>query len=251
MTFHNRAQAARRLAEHVRRLRPLDPVVVALAPRGVPLAVDVAAALAAPLDAVLIHELAVPGCPPGVLGAVGEDGVMVLNRLLATRLGVDAKLLDKTAQQAAAHTEDLRRALREQLPQQPLKGRTAVLVDAGVATGAGASVAVSVLRKRGADTLVLAVPVGASSGLRRLRSQVDALVCVREMPWPRPVHEWYDDDNPDLSDHEVRHVLVSAAREPGSGVPAMAGSGAGAGQSAQTRRGGKGMKPLVRAAYSA
>src|SRR5947209_15588528 len=131
MTFHNRAEAARRLAEQVRRLRPERPVVIALAPRGVPLAVDLAAVLGAPLDAVLVHELAAPGCPPGVLGAVGEDGVSVLNRPLAMRLGVDSELLDKTARYASARTEDLRRALREQLPQQPLEGRTAVLVDAG------------------------------------------------------------------------------------------------------------------------
>ena len=227
MTFHNLAEAARRLAEQVRRLRPERPVVVALAPRGVPLAVDLAAVLGAPLDAVLVHELAVPGCPPGVLGAVGEEGVSVLNRPLAMRLGVDSELLDKTAQYASARTEDLRRALREQLPQQPLGGRTAVLVDAGVATGAGASVAATILRHRGADALMLAVPVGARSALQQLRGQVDKLVCVREMPWPRPVHEWYD-DYPDLSDHEARQLLVRSARDIGRESPATAGAGAGA-----------------------
>lgn len=224
MTFHNPAEAARRLAEQVRRLRPERPVVVALAPRGVPLAVDLAAVLRAPLDAVLVHELAIPGCPPGVLGAVGEEGVSVLNRPLAARLGVDSELLDKTAQHASARTEDLRRALREQLPQQPLEGRTAVLVDAGVATGAGASVAATILRHRGAETLMLAVPVGARSALRQLGGQVDALVCVREMPWPRPVQEWYD-EYPDLSDHEARQLLVHSAHEVGREAPAMAGAG--------------------------
>lgn len=226
MTFHNRAEAARRLAEQVRRLRPERPVVVALAPRGVPLAVDLAGALGAPLDAVLVHELALPGCPPGVLGAVGEEGVSVLNRPLAVRLGADPELLDKTARQASARMEDLRRALREQLPQQELAGRTAVLVDAGVATGAGASVAVTILRRRGAGALMLAVPVGARSALRQLRAQVDALVCVREMPWPRPVDEWYD-EYPDLSDHEARQLLVRSVRDANQKVPAAAGTGSG------------------------
>lgn|SRR5579884_804007 len=225
MTFHNPAEAARRLAEQVRRLRPERPVVIALAPRGVPLAVNLAAVLRAPLDAVLVHELAVPGCPPGVLGAVGEDGVSVLNRPLAARLEVDAELLDKTAQYASARTEDLRRALREQLPQQPLEGHTAVLVDAGVATGAGASVAATILRHRGAERLMLAVPVGARSALRQLGGQVDALLCVREMPWPRPVHEWYD-EYPELGDHEARQLLVQSAHELGREALAMAGAGA-------------------------
>lgn len=226
MTFHNRAEAARRLAEQVRRRRPERPVVVALAPRGVPLAVDLAAVLGAPLDAVLVHELAVPGCPPGVLGAVGEEGVSVLNLPLAVRLGVDPELLHKTAEHASARTEDLRRALREQLPQQPLEGRTAVLVDAGVATGAGASVAATILRRRGAEALMLAVPVGVRSALQQLAGQVDALVCVREMPWPRPVHEWYD-EYPDLSDHEARQLLVRSARDIAHEAPAPAGAGAG------------------------
>lgn len=235
MTFHNRAEAARRLAEHVRRLRPEQPVVIALAPRGVPLAVDLAATLGAPLDAVLVRELDAPGCPPGVLGAVGEDGVRVLNRPLAARLGVDPELLDKTAQQASTRTEELRRALREQLPQQRLAGRTAVLVDAGVATGAGASVAATLLRRRGAGSLMLAVPVGVRSALRQLGGHVDALVCVREMPWPRPVHEWYD-DYPDLSDQETRQLLVRSARDAGraASAPVGAGSGAGFGLRART-----------------
>ena len=226
MTFHNRAEAARRLAEQVRRLRPERPVVVALAPRGVPLAVDMAAVLGAPLDAVLVHELALPGSPPGVLGAVGEEGVSVINRPLAARLGVDPELLEKTAQQASVRMEDLRRALHEQLPQQPLEGRTVVLVDAGVATGAGASVAATILRRRGAEALVLAVPVGARSALKQLVGQVDAFVCVREMPWPRPVHEWYD-DYPDLSDHEARQLLVRSAKQGARKVPATAGAGSG------------------------
>lgn len=228
MTFHNRAEAARRLAEHVRRLRPERPIVIALAPRGVPLAVDLARTLAAPLDAVLVHELDAPGCPSGVLGAVGEEGVLVINRPLAARLGVDPDLLDKTAREASIRTEGLRRALREQLPQQRLDGRTAVLVDAGVATGAGASVAATLLRRRGAGSLVLAVPVGVRSALRQLAGHVDALVCVREMPWPRPVHEWYD-DYPDLSDQEARQLLVHSARDTGRDASTAVGAGAGAG----------------------
>lgn len=216
--------------------------MVALAPRGVPLAVDLAAALGAPLDAVLVRELDAPGCPPGVLGAVGEEGVRVLNRPLAARLGVDPELLDKTAQQASARTEDLRRALREQLPQQRLEGSTALLVDAGVATGAGASVAATILRNRGPERLVLAVPVGARSALRQLSGHVDAFVCVREMPWPRPVNEWYD-DYPELSDHQARQLLLHSARYAGREAPATAGAGSGTGAGFSVR--GRAAQPVM------
>lgn len=75
---------------------------------------------------------------------------------------------------------------------------------------------------------MLAVPVGARSALRQLSGQVDALVCVREMPWPRPVGEWYD-DYPDLSDNEARHMLVQSRREAGRKMPATAGAGTGSG----------------------
>ncbi len=211
MTFCNRAEAGRRLTEQLRAWPSDLPVVVALAPRGVPLAAGVAAALNAPLDAVLVHELTVAGCPPGTLGAVGEDGVTEINTYLAGRLGVDPARLDQEARHAAELTMDAQRSLRELVPEESVAGRTVVLVDDGVATGAGASVAVTVLRKRGVSRLVLAVPVGARSVLGRLRTMVDSLVCVREMPWPRPVGEWYE-DYPDVTDEEARQLLVRAAR---------------------------------------
>jgi putative phosphoribosyl transferase len=185
--------------------------VVALAPRGVPLAVGVAAALHTPLDAVLVHELSVPGCPPGTLGAVGEDGVTEINTYLAGRLGVGLARVDQEARRAAELILHAQRSLRELVPEESVAGRTVILVDDGVATGAAASVAVTVLRKRGVSRLVLAVPVGARSVLGRLRTTVDALVCVREMPWPRPVGEWYE-DYPDVTDEEARELLVRAAR---------------------------------------
>ncbi|HEV3173875.1 MAG TPA: phosphoribosyltransferase family protein [Actinocrinis sp.] len=211
MTFCNRAEAGRRLTEQLRAWRSDPPIVVALAPRGVPLAVGVAAALHTPLDAVLVHELSVPGCPPGTLGAVGEDGVTEINTYLAGRLGVGLARVDQEARRAAELILHAQRSLRELVPEESVAGRTVILVDDGVATGAAASVAVTVLRKRGVSRLVLAVPVGARSVLGRLRTTVDALVCVREMPWPRPVGEWYE-DYPDVTDEEARELLVRAAR---------------------------------------
>jgi putative phosphoribosyl transferase len=210
MTFSNRAEAGRRLIEQLRGWQSDPTLVVAIAPRGVPLGADVANALGAPLDAVLVHELTAPGCPPGALGAVGEDGVTELNHYLAGRLGVGPEQLEQEARRATALTTSLQRSLRELVPEQPVTGHTVILVDDGVATGAGASVAVTILRKRGASRLVLAVPVGARSTLERLRPQVDAVVCVREMPWPRPVAEWYE-DYPEVTDHQARWLL----RRPG------------------------------------
>jgi len=211
MTFSNRAEAGRRLTEQLRGWQSDPTVVVALAPRGVPLGADVANALGTPLDAVLVHELTAPGCPPGALGAVGEDGVTELNHYLAGRLGVRPEQVEQEARRAITLTTGLQRSLRELVPEQRVTGRTVILVDDGVATGAGASVAITILRKRGASRLVLAVPVGARSALERLRPLVDAVVCVREMPWPRPVAEWYE-DYPEVTDHQARWLLRRATR---------------------------------------
>jgi putative phosphoribosyl transferase len=209
MTFSNRAEAGRRLIEQLRGWQSDPTVVVAIAPRGVPLGADVATALETPLDAVLVHELTAPGCPPGALGAVGEDGVTELNHYLAGRLGVGPEQVEQEARAAIALTTGLQRSLRELVPEQRVTGRTVILVDDGVATGAGASVAVTILRKRGASRLVLAVPVGARGALERLRPLVDAVVCVREMPWPRPVGEWYE-DYPEITDQQARRLLRRA-----------------------------------------
>lgn len=211
MAFSNRAEAGFRLAERLRGQLNEDAVVVALAPRGVPLAVEVASLLDSPLDAVLVHELTAPGCPSGVLGAAGEDGVSVLNPPVAARLGITTERLESVARCAAVRTADLGRALRERVPAQPLEGRAVLLVDDGIATGAGAQVAITVLRRRGADHLLLAVPIAARAALDRLRLHVDDLVCLRVMPWPRPVHEWYD-SYPEITDDQGWDLLERHGR---------------------------------------
>lgn len=209
MTYCTRAEAADRLAERLRAWRPDAPVLVALAPRGVEIAVGLAERLGWPLDAVLVHEVNLPGYPTGILGAVGEHGVRHLNMQLATRLGIGADTLERQARQSEAALMSFRTALRARLPEQPLAGRTVLLVDDGVATGAAAAVGVVILREREADPVVLAVPVGARGSLGHLRAVADSLACVHEMPWPRPVCEWYDRYS-EITDKQAMHHLVCA-----------------------------------------
>jgi predicted phosphoribosyltransferase len=112
---------------------------------------------------------------------------------------------------AGENADAARKALRAVVPEQGVAGRTVLLVNDGIATGAAATVAVRILRERGAGRIVLAAPVGARGALRRLRPNADALVCVRTMPWPRPVDEWYD-EYPTVTDDEARRLLVGASR---------------------------------------
>ncbi|HLK43563.1 MAG TPA: phosphoribosyltransferase family protein [Thermoleophilia bacterium] len=211
MVYSNRAEAGRRLAEHLWVWRAQQPVVIALAPRGTPLAVKIAETLGFPLDAVFVHEIAVPGRPAGVLGAVGEGGVRVVNQEVCDRLGIGSGRLEREAHSAGDLAEGARRALRAITPEVPVAGRTVILVNDGVATGAAASVGIRILRDRGVERIVFAVPVGARGALRRLRPKVDALVCARVMPWPRPVDEWYE-DYPEVTDDEAGRLLAGAGR---------------------------------------
>lgn len=213
VVFWTRAEAGRQLAERLRPWQTQSAVVVALAPRGVEVAAEVAQRLDLPLDAVLVHEVELPGCPPGVLGAVGENGSRHLNAGLAARFGIDTQTLEREARTLAADLATLRRTLRAHVPEQPLAGRTVLLVDDGVATGAAATVAVANLRQRGAKPLVLALPVGARGTLERLRTQADSVVCVRQMPWPRPVCEWYEHYENVVGHESLRRLIdMDAAR---------------------------------------
>lgn len=211
MVYCNRIEAGSRLAEELRVWKPQRPVVVAVAPHGVPLAVEISETLGAPLDAVCVHRIAVAGVPSGALGAVGESGAQVLNSDVADRLGIGPSRLERAARQAGASARKARHALRLQIPERRLTGRTVLLVDDGLATGAASTVAIAALRGRGVGRLVLAVPVGARSALRRVRPKVDALVCLRVMPWPRPVDEWYE-NYPAVSDPQARRLLAGAVR---------------------------------------
>ena len=206
MTFSNRAEAADRLAELLRPWQPERPIVVAIVPSGVATAVAVARTLAAPLDAIAVQELTAPGIPVGVLGAAAANGAIIVNPAVAKTLGLEPHRLGLEAQRAAARSAALHRAVHDLLPARQLVGRTALLIDDGTVTGAAALLAVSVLRDQGVKELVLAVPVGTRAALDRLRPRVDALVCVREMPWPRPVQEWYE-EYPEITDRYARRLL--------------------------------------------
>lgn len=206
MAFSNRAEAADRLAELLFPWQPEHPLVVALAPTGLDLALRIAHTLDTALDAIAVHELTAPGIPAGVLGAAAANGAVIVNPALAKTLGVGPHRLNLEAQRAATRSAALHRAIHDLLPAHQLAGQTALLVNDGVATGAADSLAITILRDQGVKQLVLAVPVGARAALQRLRPLVDALVCVREMPWPRPIDEWYD-DYPEITDQRARRLL--------------------------------------------
>ncbi|MEH0403132.1 phosphoribosyltransferase family protein [[Kitasatospora] papulosa] len=212
MQFTDRTDAGRRLAVALRHLGRRDPVVLGLPRGGVPVAYEVAQALGAPLDVIVVRKLGVPYHPELGFGAIGEGGVRIISEEIVRRTGVGEK--DLVAVERAEAAELVRRAhaYREGRPRLPLKGRAVVVVDDGVATGATARAACQVVRAQGAAYVVLAVPVAPPDAAARLREDADEVVCLSAPVLFSAVGEWYRDFS-QTSDEEVVALLARASAD--------------------------------------
>nr|WP_202472340.1 phosphoribosyltransferase family protein [Streptomyces sp. SID4921] len=207
--FTDRTDAGRQLAAALRHLERRDPVVLGLPRGGVPVAYEVARALGAPLDVIVVRKLGVPYRPELGFGAIGEGGARVISDEIVRHAGVREK--DLEAVERAEEAELLRRAqtYREGRPRLPLEGRAVVVVDDGVATGATARAACQVVRAQGASHVVLAVPVASPDVAAGLREDVDEVVCLSTPQLFSAVGEWYRDFS-QTSDEEVVSLLARA-----------------------------------------
>jgi putative phosphoribosyl transferase len=208
--FAHRTQAGRRLARELRHLEGDDVVVVGLPRGGVPVAAEVAEALDAPLDVIVVRKLGVPFQPELGMGAIGEGGVTVLNDDVIQMTGVSTDEI--AAVEAREHVELDRRAQRFRSGRQriPLTGKVVVVVDDGIATGSTARAACQVARALGAARVVLAVPVAPEEWTERLADAADELVCVATPVPFFAIGEFYDDFT-QTTDDEVIDCLQRAA----------------------------------------
>ena len=161
MVFVDRRDAGRRLGALLADLAAERPVVIALPRGGVPVALEVARALRAPLDILAVRKIGAPGNPELGVGAIAEDGNAVLDQDLAARVGMTQRLLDETV---ATESAELRRrveAYRDGRAAIDVRGRTVIVIDDGLATGLTDLAAVRALRGRGAARIVVAVPIGS------------------------------------------------------------------------------------------
>lgn len=223
MLFADRLDAGRRLADRLRRFRGRDLVVLGVPRGGVPVAAVVAEELGAPLDVLVVRKLGVPGHQELAMGAVGERGVRVVNDDVVRGARVAAE--DFVAADLRERAEVMARAgrFRGDLPPTPLTGRTALVVDDGVATGATMAAACEVARALGASSVVVAVPVAAREALSRLRRVADEVVCLGS---PEPffgVGRWYRDFRPTRDDDVVALLAEARRRETDRGETGEAG----------------------------
>nr|WP_189181253.1 phosphoribosyltransferase [Microbispora rosea] len=210
--FVDRRDAGRRLGERLRTLPGLEDAVVLGLPRGgVPVASEVARALGAPLDVIVVRKLGVPYQPELGFGAIGEGGVRVINRDVVRLASLTLEEMAEVERRERAELE--RRARRFRGGHEPvdLAGRTVIVVDDGIATGGTARAACQVARAHGARRVVLAVPVGAPETIASLRRDADEVVCLDTPDHFYAIGAWYDDFS-QTRDEDVVECLRQAAR---------------------------------------
>jgi predicted phosphoribosyltransferase len=209
--YRDRHQAGTILADHVaERLPPgvtdQPPVVLGLPRGGVPVAAPVAQRLGAPLDVLTVRKIGTPHHEELAIGAVASGGLRVLNDELIAHLGLPSSVVEERTRLALQELEQREARLRGDRPPIPLAGRTVVVVDDGLATGATMRAAVSALRSAEAAAVIVAAPVGAPDSCADLEALADAVVCPRRPVEFSAVGQWYDDFSA-TTDAEVIELL--------------------------------------------
>jgi predicted phosphoribosyltransferase len=208
--FKDRVAAGQQLGHSLADLREEDPLVLALPRGGVPVAAQVASALHAPLDILLVRKLGLPSHPEVAFGAIGEDGVRILNEDVVQRFGLSEREILHVENREREELASRLVKYRGGRPPLSLEGRTVIIVDDGLATGATARVAVRIARRRGARHVIVAVPVASLGALRDIASQSEQTISLLVPQSFRAVGEWYEDFD-QTTDEEVTTLLDAAA----------------------------------------
>lgn len=211
--FRDRKEAGQLLAQKLAAEAAIAEcaiTVLALPRGGVPVALEVAKTLHAPLDVLVVRKLGVPWQPELALGAVAGGNVRILNHEIVADWGISSELLEAITTHERAEVARREELYRGGRPPLDVHGRTAILVDDGIATGATMLAAVQALAQLEPARLIVAVPVAPPDVCAQLRRRVDALICLQEPRWFDAVGLWYT-NFPQVSDEEVRVMLDAAA----------------------------------------
>lgn len=207
--YLDRRDAGRQLGAALQHLAGTRPLILGLPRGGIPVAHEVATALAAPLDVLVVRKIGAPSNPEFAIGAVGEDGSIVADEEVASDLGINSDDLHQMAQLQSAEIDRRVRTYRNGRPMMNVRNRTTIVVDDGLATGSTAAAAVAVLRHLGAARIIVAVPTGAWQAVHRLQFLADEVVCLSTPEWFQSVGQQYRDFT-QTTDEEVTSLLSVA-----------------------------------------
>jgi putative phosphoribosyl transferase len=226
MKYADRADAGRRLADKLAHLKDRRPIILALPRGGVAVGFEIARALDAPLDVVLVRKIGVPWQPELALGAVtdGAHPEVFVDRDLAASLDIPEDYIREETAGQLAEIERRRKSYCKGRPAPEIGGHTAIVVDDGIATGATMRVALQAVRRRNPARLVLAVPVAPPDTLASLGEEADETVCP-ETPTGLGAIGFYYRDFHQMSDDEVTDLLARAPRPAGSGAASRTSEG--------------------------
>jgi putative phosphoribosyl transferase len=211
--FRDRTEAGRILAQRLDHLRGGDLVVLGLPRGGVPVAFEVAHGLGAPLDVIMVRKLGVPFQPELAMGAIGEGGIRILNTRVLSLAGVDDRQLATIEARERRELERRVSVYRGSAQRLSLEGRTAVIVDDGIATGSTVRAAAEVAREQGAARIVIAAPVAPADTLAALESVADEVVVV-DIPEPFMAIGSFYRDFTQTTDTEVTRLLERSRGRP-------------------------------------
>ncbi len=210
MPFKNRVEAGRRLANALEKFRGKDVVVLGIPRGGVVVANEVAKVLGAPLDVVVTRKIEAPGEPEFALGAVTQEGDVIMDRQAAESLGASPQYLDDQVRKKREEVKERMERLRGDTPYPELSGKVVIIVDDGIATGSSVEAAVMSVRKRNPKEVLVAVPVAPRDAIEMLKEDGTGVICL-ESPGPfLAIGEFYGDFN-QVEDLEVRRILDESA----------------------------------------
>lgn len=208
--FEDRRAAGRALVPELRRCDLDNPIILGLPRGGVPLAYEIAVALRAPLDTIVVRKLGVPSQPELAFGAIASGGVRVINSdVVETVFGLDDETIEQIAGREMQELRRREQAYRLQRPYPELAGKDVVLVDDGLATGATMRAAAEAVKTKSPSSVIVAVPVGSASAVAKVAAVVDRVVCLETPASFYAVGQFYADFR-QTSDEEVRELLREA-----------------------------------------
>jgi putative phosphoribosyl transferase len=209
MSFLNRTAAGRTLGQRLSYLKNTDAIVLGLPRGGVPVAFEVAKAIQAPLDVIVVRKLGVPFQPELAMGAVGEGGILIRNEQVIAMAGITKDQFAKVQAREDKEVTERANRFREGRPPLSLIGRLAIIVDDGIATGSTALAACDVARAQGARKVLLAVPISSKEAASALSTKADEVISLDVPDNFLAVGDWYEDFSP-VSDEEVIALLIGS-----------------------------------------